>query len=78
MPRRVFVRIMSRSEQLESEGVGPVDATMAQTLSRVMSVDGEEFDDKYVTIAMGPASCEPAGVPLEPSLATSAVLRLAT
>ena len=41
---------MSRSEQLESERVGPVDATMTQTLSRIMNVDGDEFDDKYVTM----------------------------
>ena len=41
---------MSRSEQLESERVGPVDAAMTQTLSRIMNVDGEEFDDKYVTM----------------------------
>ena len=41
---------MSRSEQLESERVGPVDATMTQTLSRIMKMDDEEFTEKYVTM----------------------------
>ena len=41
---------MARSESLESKCVGPADATMTQTLSRIMKMDDEEFTEKYVTM----------------------------
>ena len=50
VPRRVFVMAMARSESLESKCVGPADATMTQTLSRIMKMDDEKFAGKYVTM----------------------------